>query len=120
MSSSPQTLACSTLPLPYSQYTSNPVVVALLKIWAQIRGHFCGLPFLNQHPSAKIISSLHVQDLYVERSFASLPAMSHVWISLDIFNYGILQELIRPHSRLSQLSLVWITFSWLTPPGHVS
>lgn len=40
ISSSPQALACSTLPTTLSQYTGNPIVVATLKIWAQIGQHF--------------------------------------------------------------------------------
>ena len=86
---SAQALARGSLPLPYSQYTSNPIVVASLKIWAQLRGHFTwySLPQstrmrkkhlfaqarIDPHLMFLVRRGLHsLKDLYVEGSFASL------------------------------------------------
>lgn len=51
VSSSPQALACGTLPFSSSQFTTNPIVTATLKIWAQIRKHFnwFTIPRANSH-----------------------------------------------------------------------
>ena len=98
ISSSPQALACGTLPLPYSQYTSNPIVVASLKVWAQIRGHFKwsflpqSTPICRNHLCAsQNWSALHVPgqkgSAFIERFVCGRvicefqPATSHIWIS---------------------------------------
>ena len=81
--SSPQVLACSTLPTPLSQYTDNPIVTATLKIWAQIRRNFkWSTPICNNHlflpasidPRFMALAKRglrYLENLYVDGSFTS-------------------------------------------------
>ena len=144
ISSSPQALACGTLLLPYSQYTSNPILVASLKVWAQIRGHFKwsflpqSTPICRNHlfvparidPRFMFLArkGLHsLKDLYVEGSFASFNQLRAIFglASSDFFRYFQLHDFARTHSPAFPLiptttGMDHVLLANTTTKGHVS
>lgn len=119
-------------PTPVLLYTSNPIVIATLKIWAQIRRYFKwytlpqSTPTCNNQlfPPARIDQRfmslpreglIFLKDLFVDGSFASfaqlwaLFGLANSDCFLDIFKWGILQGLA-DHILLANT----------TTEGHVS
>lgn len=116
-SSSLQAMACSTLPLSPSQYTSKPIVIGTLKIWEQIRRCFRWLtlpqatPICNNHlflPAAidPRFTSLErkgihcLENLYTDNLFTSFDQLRVAFSlgSSDFFRYFQLRNFARTHS----------------------
>ena len=99
-------LVCSSLPLPFSRYTSNPIVLSSLKIWSQFRRHFkfetpsTLAPLTNNHMFAPstIDCAFHrwsrngirtVRDLYESNIFSSFQMLRDKYAlpGSDLFRY---------------------------------
>lgn len=117
VSSSLRALVCSSLPLSPSEYSSNPVVISTLKIWAQMRKRFgwtslCLLtPICNNHLflPAQIDSSFaswgrkglrYMCNLYIEGQFASFNDLRETFElrRSDQFRYFQIRHFVRTHS----------------------
>lgn len=116
-SSSLLALTCSTLPLLPSNFTSNPVVIGTLKIWAQIRHHFRWLtlplasPICNNHlfipaktdPRFNTLANKGLRslgDLYIDGVFASFNQLISTFNlhRSDFFRYFQLRNFAKTHA----------------------
>lgn len=116
-SSSLLALTCSTLPFSSSNFTSNPVIVGTLKIWAQIRRHFGWLtlplatPICNNHlfipakidPRFTTLENKGLRslgDLYVDGLFASFNQLISAFNldKLAFFRYFQLRDFAKTHA----------------------
>lgn len=139
-----QALVCSTLPLPISNFTSNPIVLNTLKIWIQIwrRHGWCALPqstpLCNNHlfvpakidPRFTALGKKGLRtlgDLYIDGIFASFNQLCSTYnlCNTDFFRFFQLRDFARSHSSqfphappLSGIDLV-LQFKSL-PKGHIS
>ena len=109
-------------PFPPSQFTSNPVVIGTLKIWAQVRRHFGWLtlpqatPVCNNHlflpatidPRFSYLEREGLRcigELYIDSLFASFDQL-RVAFNLrgsDFFRYFQLRDFVKTHSPQSLL-----------------
>ena len=99
-------LVCSSLPLPFSHYTSNPIVLSSLKIWSQFRTHFkfktpsTLAPLTNNHMFAPSVIDCAfriwsrngiktVRDLYDSNIFSSFQRLKDKYAlsGNDLFRY---------------------------------
>lgn len=114
--SSLQALVCSPLPLSPLQFSSNPMVVGTLKIWAQTRRH-CRwhslpqmTPICNNHlfipartdPRFKHFEQNGIQylrNLFVDNQFASFDQLCKIYLlnNSDLFRYFQLRSFARSH-----------------------
>lgn len=116
-SSSLRALACNTLPFSPGSFTTNPVVIGTLKIWAQIRRYFGWLtlplstPICNNHlfiPAKSDSNFISLEnkgirelgDLYIEDLFASFNQLiSRFSLNRsDFFRYFQLRDFARTHT----------------------
>lgn len=105
------TSLCGTLPLCPSQYTTNPIVIVTLKIWAQIYGSYVYVARKGLHC---------LEDLYVDGPFASFDQLRATFVlnNSDIFQILPIRALwgsILLHDLKSYLPLAQIIYSWLIP-----
>lgn len=117
LSSSPQALACSVLPFSPSRFTSNPVIIGSLRIWAQVRRRFGWLTLSRATPLCKNHLFLPanmdprftfferkglrcIQDLYIDGVFASFNQLRAAFglCGSDFFRYFQLRDFAKTHS----------------------